>query len=77
MRGNRFTQELRAVSKLMQQAQGRVLEQEHRDLRRLGRWPSRDGVHIVLTHAAVMQWKMERVQYQAERHFIVMNADAF
>jgi hypothetical protein len=24
-----------------------------------------------------VQAKMDRIQYQAERHFIVMNADAF
>lgn len=77
MQGNRFTQELRRVSKCLQQAQGRVMEEQHRDLRRIGRWPSSDQLHIVLTHAAVMQWKMERVQHQAERHFIIMNAAAF
>ena len=77
MQGERFTRVLRSLSKAMQQAQGRVLDEEHRDFRRLGRWPSRDDLHIALTHAAVMQWKMERVQYHAERNFLIMNATAF
>jgi hypothetical protein len=32
---------------------------------------------MTLEYAARVQAKMDRIQYQAERHFIVMNADAF
>lgn len=75
MKGRKFTAALCSLTKSLQQAQGRVLDAEHNAFRRLPRWPSRDELHIVLTQAAVMQWKMERIQNWAERHFTVMNAD--
>jgi hypothetical protein len=72
MKGKRFTEALRSLTKSMQQAQHRVLAEF-----KLSRWPTPEEFSATLGAAAQLEWKMERIQYWAERHFIVMNAEAF
>lgn len=73
MRGRKFALGIRMVSKSMEQAQHRALS----EIKLPQRWPTREEIQMTLEYAARVQAKMDRIQYQAERHFIVMNADAF
>jgi hypothetical protein len=72
MKGRRFTEAARSLTKCMHQAQHRALVEF-----KLSRWPTPEEFSSTLGRAAQLESRMERIQYWAERHFIVMNAEAF